>query len=346
MKLLSFFRKIFTNKSGAKPQYYNSTVEIPEAKEKIKIVPVGYFPAHHDGAHEITPQNIQEMANNIKNSGTDILFDYGHESIRSSSAKAAGWSDRNSAEAREDGLYIDYPEFNPPALEMIKNKEFRYFSPAYSIKSLNKSGQDIGAILHSIGLVNKPYMDKEINHIGNSQNNNNNNEDNMNPKILKFLGLSESATEAEVEAKLNSLRVNNGLATDASVDDIMTALTAKINSATSQTEAQKSENKTLEDRISALEKQNSEGAIEALVNGAISDGKILPAQKDVYINSAKTDFAKTKTTLDSIAKNSAIPNKVSQPDTSQVQATKPPVYNRAALYEEIKNSTVAATKKN
>lgn len=323
--------KKFLNSTKNKTPFFNAAVEIPTDKEKIKIVPVGYFPAHHDGAHEITKQNIIEMAENIKNGGTDIMFDYGHESIWSSGAIAAGWSARKSAEAREDGLYIDYPEFTEAATARVNAKEYRYFSPAYFLEGIDKKGKNIGAVLHSVALVNKPYMDKEINHIGNSQKQQ---ENKMNPQILKFLGLSETATEAEVEAKLNSLRVENKLNTDASVDDILDAIK---NSSTNQTNA-------LEDRVKALENDKKLGKIEALVNSAIDDGKILPAQKQVYVNAAEKDFAGTKTILDAIQKNSAVPSKNSLPENVQQNSNKPPKYDRTALYEAVKNSTIIAKK--
>ncbi len=318
-----FFARIkyFLN-SKTKPHFYNNAVEIPAAGEKIKIVPVGYFPAHHDGAHEVTKQNIQEMADNIKNSGTDVLFDYGHESIWNSSALAAGWSPKDSVEARADGLYIEYPEFTPSAKEKIEGREYRYFSPAYNLNSQNKQGKETGAILHSIALVNKPYMDKEINHIGNNSQINNGAQ--MNPQILKFLGLSENATEAEIETKLNSLRNKNGLPETASVDDIISAIETKKDSADPETQS-------IEQRVAALENNSKENQINLLINGAIADGKILPKQKLVFMNSAKTDFEATKTLIDGIAKNSAVPNH-SQVDTNNTGATKLNSIKKATEY--------------
>lgn len=334
-------KRAFINNTKSAKYYLNASVEIPESKDKIKIVPVGYFPNHQDGAHEVTKKNIDEMVKNIKNSGVDILFDYGHDIFWNPKAIAAGWSPRESAEAREDGLYIDYPTFTVNAQKMVDEKEYRYFSPIYYLAMQNKEGKQIGAVLHSVGLVNKPYMDKEINHIGNSEKINSQkiNEDNMDTKLLNFLGLTESATEAEVEAKLNSLREKYGLQTDASVDDIFTAVEAKINSAATTT-------KSLEERVTAIENKDADNKVEALINSAISEGKIKPAEKQIYLNSAKNDFAGTKAVLDSIKVNSAMPKNITFGEASQSKTTKPPVYNRNELYNEIKNSTLTQKDRN
>jgi len=198
--ILDFFRP---GGKGA-PKFYFNAFRI-EKTDWIKIVPVGYFPEHPDGAHEVTKEHIQEMANNIKNGGTDILFDYGHESLWFMGARAAGWSPKDDVEARDDGLYIRYPTFTPNAQAAIDAGEYRYFSPAYRLNATDKQGKEIGAILHSVALTNRPYMDLEIDHIKNA-------EVTTMPfpkKILDKLGLPEDATEEQVEQKIDELAAAN-----------------------------------------------------------------------------------------------------------------------------------------
>ena len=70
--------------------------------------------------------------------------------------------------------------------------------------------------------------------------------------------------------------------------------------------------------VARFEKLNSEriaADAELLVNGAIADGKILPALKEQFINDAKKDFTSVKTDLEGRAKNSAVPLKMETPKT-------------------------------
>ena len=193
----------FGRKSTKKPNIFFNAFRIDDTDEgkMIKVVPVGSFPNHHDGAHVIEPQQIREMAENIKNGGTDILFDFGHDSIWNSSARAAAWSPKEKAEAREDGLYIQYPTFTKSGMEAIENGEFRYFSPAYLMSAKDKQGRIIGAYLHSVGLTNKPYMDVEIDHVANSQIAEET-DMKISPEALAKLGLDENATEAQINAAI------------------------------------------------------------------------------------------------------------------------------------------------
>jgi len=71
--------------------------------------------------------------------------------------------------------------------------------------------------------------------------------------------------------------------------------------------------KALEDKLSAAEKADKDTRVENLVSAAINDGKIKPAEKDVYLNSAKLDFEGTKAKLDALKKNSAMPGNLQKP---------------------------------
>jgi len=293
-------RNLFKRGSNKLSGFYFNATEIAEESEFIKIVPVGYFPNHPDGPHEITSRHIQEMADNIKNSKKDILFDYGHESLWNAGARAAGWSPKNDVQARSDGLYIRYPDFTPKAKEAIENKEYRYFSPVYRLNAKDKMGREIGAILHSVALTNIPYMDNEIDHIQNSQ------EDIMafSKEFLAKLGLPEDATQEQVEEKMNSV-----LAAQANQEE-----TDEQETTTEETEKENSQvDKELEERIRRLEereKKAQEKAAEDLVNSAISQGKILPAHKEVWLIAAKNDFETTKQKIETLKTNAALPSQV------------------------------------
>jgi phage I-like protein len=352
---MKFFRKflaeskqvlnsLFVNAKQQTLKYYANSLEIEsltdagKVSEFIKVVPIGTFPTHPCGAHEITPQHIQEMALNILNSGTDVLFDFGHESLYCMNAEAAGWSPKDSVKAQADGLYIKYPEWTEAGKEKVNGKAFRYLSPVYLFNQTDKQGKEIGAVLHSVGLTNTPYMDTEIDSIGNSKSNknfklNSNGEEEMNPKILAFLGLTPTATEAEITTAIANSAKKYGLPETATLDAIVNAAIDEAKKASAPvTAAEYTTMKTELDAFKANAAVQLKEKAEALVNSAITKGKILPAMKDQFIQDAIKDFTAVEANLNSRADNSAIPPVV-KIDKDQVDMQDPKaIANSATAY--------------
>ncbi len=305
------FKKYLNSQRRKLPKGYLVNA-IPVTREEwIKIVPIGEFPEHPWGPHTISKADIESMAANFAADGTDLLFDYEHQSLWGSNI-AAGWS--HEVEARKDGLYCKYPEFVPAAQEMIQNREYRYFSPVYKLDAFDKKNHSIGAIINSVGLTNIPYMDTEIDHIGNSKTEDTQME--LLEQIKKAFGFSSDASDKDIMEKVNSAA---DAAPEAGGGDPTTPAGSE-----EQTEEGTKVNSDIVTRLDAVEKAQSDAAVaaqnqvaEALVNSAIADGKILPADKDVYLNSAKADFEGTKTRLDAIKKNTAMPRGVNTPEASQ-----------------------------
>jgi phage I-like protein len=286
------------------PGFYFNTVDITK-EDFIKIVPVGNFPNHPNGGHEITPRHIEQMAANFAKTKKDLLFDYEHRSLFGSS-RAAGWS--SQIEARADGLYIEYPKFTKNAQQQIDDREYRYFSPAYTLNAQDKLSNEIGAILDHVALTNIPYMDNEIDHIKNSME-----IDDMKffKEFLQRLGLAENATEAEVNAKLNSLCQSLGLAEGATIAQIGEKIIALSEPDPDEVKANAAQiHPDFETRLKNLEakeKDSQKRAAEFLIASAVSDGKILPAHQEIWLNAAFNDFAAIETKIKAMAKNSAMP---------------------------------------
>ena len=270
---------------------------------KIKIVPIGDFPFHPDGPHKVTRKDVEDM---VSNSKTDIMVDVGHEAIWNPAAEAAGWIPFQSLEVRNDGLYSDYPQFTPDFDEKISQRKYRFLSPAYILQSRDKHGNQIGARLLPISLVNTPYMDEEISHLRNTKRYKEKAME-YTSELKKKLGLSEDATPEQVDARLDEA-VKSLLEKD--VDPSPGSNEDNHNEPAAAEPALNSE---VEARLAELEKRNAQSFEEkciALVDGAIAIGKLLPADKDVWLNSAKADFNSTKAKLDSRKPNSAMPQSV------------------------------------
>jgi len=89
----------------------------------------------------VDADTAQQIVVNAAILGVDIPVDYEHQSLVRTKAPAAGW-------------------IKPAAIEA---KQYRYFSPCFDFKKRNpKTGQPMGAVLHSIGLTNTPLLAGDI----------------------------------------------------------------------------------------------------------------------------------------------------------------------------------------
>ncbi len=306
------FSTIF-NKTTRPEVIFGSSVEIEtgEGEKKILIVPVGSFQNHHSGPHEITAEDIKAMEKNLKSSGTDILFDYGHDSLWNPLAEAAGWSPSESAEAREKGLYIEYPKFTPAAEEKTARREYRYFSPVYRFGGKDKKGESPGAELLSVALTNTPYFDREIDHISNSYHSLIK-EVGMTKTIFHFLGLEPGDTIEAAEKRIAEIRKECGLDDSDDIDTLLNSIGEAPEEIERDLAAELDE---INKRIGELEKTAAAGPVtaETLVENAVNEGKILPAEKEPWLAFAKTDPERAAEILNSREKNSALPGKIQLP---------------------------------
>ncbi len=95
----------------------------------------------------------------------------------------------------------------------------------------------------------------------------------------------------------------------------------------------------LQTEIKEIKDTSANDRVENLVQGAVDDGKILPADKDAWLAAAEKDFDGTKEKLDGRAKNSAMPSGVETPSGEQGQENKPKT--RAELDQAFKDRLAA-----
>lgn len=120
--------------------------------------------------------------------------------------------------------------------------------------------------------------------------------------LINSLGLAPAATDEEITAEINRLKANQAEVPPAEEPAVDPAdgdddpVTAKLNS--------------LEQRLQERDERDAAQAVEALVNQAITDRKILPAQKTTFMNAAKADFEGTRTELDGMPAGVVTPGKL------------------------------------
>lgn len=253
-----------------------------------------------DGRGPFFLNNPQSVINNslALNHGIDGVIDYEHQTDFASEngqpAPAAGWI--KEYEAREDGLWgkIDW---TTNARKRIEAKEYRYVSPAISY---NKQGEIVAITRAS--LVNVPNLNlAALNKYG---------EDNMADKLkgllVKSLGLSKDVDDEAIVKKVEGLSLNSkkldefakalGVKTDASSDEIKTALNKNVEVIETQgltpDPAQYVPMAAFEEvktSLHKLQKDVSEDKASDAVEKAVAAGKISPAMKDWAVDLHKSN---------------------------------------------------------
>lgn len=230
----------------------------------LPLIPLGTF-AGRDGRH----WDNHDADAVIKNTALPVILDVDHHSETTADTSASGWITELKI---ENDHIVGKLEPNSQGLEMLADKRYKYYSPAFTV---DKNGR-VHA-LASVALTNKP---------------------NLNVPALNSEGEPKSLTTKEL-AMLEALLAALGLAADA---DQQTALNTI---STLKQDAQGGQNtppdlnafvpKATHDQIvtelNAVKKQLADkaqadhtAAVEVAINAAIADKKIAPADKDFYLS--------------------------------------------------------------
>ncbi len=231
---------------------------------------------------------------------TETLAPEGHQ------APAAGWIDR--MEVRDGGaIWGHVKEWTPRGAESLKNKEYKYISPAFLFKKASKAIIEIvSAALVNRPALNMPALARRIadREKPTAAARGKSTELNMDPETLQILaaelGLEDGATE---EAVLSSIRELRADPTDklAEVVKERDELQAKLKNAETELANARSASPSLDSYVpradydqavaSANElraekdaelKRAHDEAVEAALDEASKAGKITPESRDFY----------------------------------------------------------------
>lgn len=231
----------------------------------IKIAPRGKTKTRDDRAFDFRPEALVAR---FDADGIDVAIDIEHalsSFMGEKSAGAAGWISK--LEARADGLYA-HVDWLQPALNVLKARSHRYVSPTFRHDEFG-----VATWLHSVALVAAPAL--------------------ANMPALAAAQLTETAPMpfAKLAAEL-------GLTTDASEDAMVVALKAKLDGMVDKAvhDAALDKLKSATDDLNALKTADRKEKLNALIEGALTDKKITPAEREHYEKLAATDegFAQVK----------------------------------------------------
>ena len=254
-----------------------------------------------------------------------LPIDYEHATLKAAAAKgdpapAAGWFRRIEYRPGR-GIYAVDVEWTARARDWIEGDEYRYISCVFLYDAQGR----VTKILHA-SLTNTPALDG------------------MDEVSLAALSawasvLSTQPAPQEDSVLLAKLIAALGLDADASEDQVIAACSAlKTQSADSETKLAALSTKVgapdpakfvpiavmqdLQGQVAALSAQVNESKVADLVDVALSDGRLLPAQEDWARGLGKTNIAALTAYLDTapkIAALSGIQTGGKAPDTTQAK---------------------------
>lgn len=265
------------------------TVQDGKAPAWVQLMPLGTFKANDDRA----PWQLRNPEVVIAASKLPAAIDYDHATQLKNDSRASGWIEELAAKGPngETGLW-GRVSWTGDGETAIASKVYRFFSPTFNF---DKSTRVVTRIVGG-GLVNNPAL-AELPALASTQEN----EVNL-AQLAKLLGLPETATLEECTTKLSQLASRAtataaleqrivaiaaaaGLTIEAAKfgDNEQTAICTRLKApaTTDATEIGKLQS-TIDDlqkTVATLSAKASGSEASVVVDQAIKDGKITPAQK-------------------------------------------------------------------
>jgi phage I-like protein len=286
-----------------------------QVARRVMLLPYGTFSGRDGRGPYVLEGKAQAeeviAATRAFNKTQDFLFNYDHQTEYSAvqgvggKALAAGWIKLDALEAGDDGIYGEV-DWTPMAEAALQAREYRYHSPHFRVSPQTRRVTR----LVNAGLTNSPNLDlpalasqqAEVPH-----------GETMTmialASLAAALSLPATAVEADVltaigglkdkadagEKVLASARTTLGLAADADSESVLASIT--------QVKATGEPDPTKFVPIAALKEVRDELAgireekVLAMVDQAVKDGKLTPAQKDWATKLGKQDVAELQSFL-------------------------------------------------
>jgi phage I-like protein len=233
------------------------------------------------GTFYLTPESAYIIMTSWKAYGNKLNFDYNHMQLENTqtpeSSVSAGTYDLG---LREKGLYAINIEWTEKAANMILSKEYLYTSPAFLTE--NQDGKEVIIELINCALTNIPATISMDQLLAASKFNKESMENTENTEKL-----AEMPPEDEITALKNMLKeMEDKLAEK---EALVAELEAKIAELTG-------DSAVMEEKLTILSNKLEMNEKETIVTKAITAGKLLPAQRDLYMsldkNTLNTEIGK------------------------------------------------------
>jgi len=260
--------------------------------EEIQVIPYG----HHEtskGEFVLDEEAAEAVIREFNRQKNDMVIDYEHQTLQGTEAPAAGWI-KKLINKGKDGIWA-VVEWTEKAKKYIANREYRYVSPVF----LKRLSDNKVIKLINVALTNQPAIDGIVPLVNKLQIsfNTTNKEGRKMKNLLKLLGLSEDATEEDAIQAVNKLKEQAESATKIVASKaVLEAL--DLQEGVSESEvvgtimAMKQSHTQTEDlskKVIDLSEKLAQREAKELVEQAMKEGKITPAQREWAEKYAKDD---------------------------------------------------------
>ena len=248
--------------------------------EWIKVTPRGQVTARDGRSFDFDPA---VLAARFASDGIDIPVDTDHSTVllggQGRKPRTIGYA--SAIQARDDGTYAKVG-WNALGRTTLAARSHRYVSPTIHH---DKNGRVTW--LHSVALVSAPALTMPaVLHAT---------QGNPMKEIAKALGLPETATEAECLAalgrrtELKPLAAALGLPETADAAALLSTVSSLRTGGNGLVTELQSQVTTLSSRLQASEKAARDRDVAELLDGALRDKKIVPAQRESYVAMCSTE---------------------------------------------------------
>lgn len=290
-----------------------------EANGRIQLFPFGWFEAQdgRGGRWYVGDENGYALADDINNTAIDLMIDYEHQTLyiaeNGKGNPAAGWITKAEYISGE-GLFADV-KWTPQATQEIKDGVYRYLSPLFLTDG---SGMVIKVL--NAALTNRPALHNLQEVVAmSSQFAKFLTPEEENPKmkelLIKLFALSANATDEQITEKLTALEKAKG-DSPVALSDVYTelakeksqvvALSAKVNHPDPAKFVALSDLQAVQTELNGLKQQINDKERNALIQTALSDGRLLPAQKAWAEKLGKQDLVALSDFLKTVTPNPAL----------------------------------------
>jgi len=241
------------------------------------------------GDFYLTKESAKEIINNWKDYGNNLNIDYNHNQLANVIDPDAGASAGTfRLEIRQSGVWAVDILWTERAAKMIESREYIYTSPAFATQI--RDGQEVIIDVLNFALTNIPATKNMDMLIAASKYTKISNKENMetteintNPDSITLAEI-DSDESPEMQEKLAELESKL-----AEKEALVLELEAKISDLEAE-QAKKIERLSLQ--VQSLEHTIDTKEKEDIINSAIVAGRILPAQKALYLSLSKDSLVK------------------------------------------------------
>lgn len=280
-----------------------SGVELADVPELIPLLPLGHVKSRK-GDFFVDEESFRLMCKGVEEHGVDVVIDYEHQTLTNEQAPAAGWIKEL---VLSDGAICGRVEWTTKAAQYLKNREYRYISPVIFVRKSDRKA----AALMSAALTNIPAIDGMIPIVNSAKFEGGYESMDFMKQLAALLGLPETATEEEILAavkgktgEIETLKAASAQAGEVVANKtVLSLLQLKDDASTADVTAkiaglQNPANFVPVEQYNLLACKLRNQESGSLVELALKDGKITPAQKPWAEEYVKADPDGFKAFLD------------------------------------------------